>query len=117
MRAGMGQMVGSEDEWRLLKAVAEQLKLPLMQLARGAELNATETVLPWRNLQASADTALTMVDSYLYGLAIVEGQQELLLEPVSMPMILGEVAHQLAPLARQYHMELSEKPTGKLVQI
>jgi hypothetical protein len=115
----MGQLEHRADEWRLLKAVAEQLKLPLLQLARGAELNglAAEPVLTWLSLQASANAALAMVDNYLFGLEVVENQLSLMVEPVSMPMVLNEVAHELTPLAREYKIELELVSSGKLTPV
>src|ERR1700676_2245607 len=95
---------GSEEDNRLLKAVAEQLKLPLLQIARRAELGQAlpQDLAAWQQIQISADVALAMVEHYLFGLDFIEKQAALLLEPVSVSSVLNDVAHELSPMARQY---------------
>lgn len=93
---------------RLLQAVAEQLKLPLLQIARQAELgqisNDNQSLL--QTIQRSADAALFMVDSYLFGLELAERQGELALEPVSVASVLNDTAHELSSLSKQYDVQI-----------
>ncbi len=100
----------------VLQAVAEQLKVPLTIIARQAELNqALGTVEPadLRAMHVQATTALTLVDCYLLGLALAQGQTHLELEPVSLSSILTSTAHDLYYLARQNNVELDVQITGK----
>ena len=109
---------------RLLLSVAEQLKAPLTQIARQAELlelqatQQTQTVpydlgvLPAAaNMSAQATAALTLVDSYLLGVDLLS--QELELEPVSVSSVLVDVAHQLSGYAKQYGVSTEVTLAGK----
>lgn len=99
---------------RLLVSVAEQLKVPLTQIARRAEL-AESGVLPVdaRAVRTEATAALALVDSYLLGLELLTSQQSLELEPVSVSSLLTDVAHQLQPYAKHYNVTLEMTLAGK----
>jgi len=100
----------------LLKAVAEQLKVPLTIIARQAELSQLVDNAhhgDWAAMHAQASTALTLVDSYLLGLELAREQAALELEPVSIPSVLTMVAHDLYHLARQNGVELEVQVEGK----
>lgn len=84
---------------RLLKALADELKLPLLQIARQAELEGGATI------EALANQALWLVDGYLLSQQLQQ-QAVLQLEPVPVSAVLQEVAHKLTPLARQYNCHL-----------
>ena len=101
---------------QLLRSVAEQLKLPLTTIARQAELGHLTgdiTLTDVRAIQTHAEAALTLVDSYLLGLQLAEGQAELALEPVSVSSLLVDVAHALDGFAKQYGMRLELQVGGK----
>ena len=105
--------VGSFSDERLLQALAGQLKLPLLQIARQAELallaNNPES---YRSINYTADMAIRLIDSYL--LSIDTGQLPVLaLEPVSVSATLQETAHLLNPLAKQYNCDLEVHLSGK----
>jgi len=99
---------------RLLVSVAEQLKVPLTQIARRAEL-AESGVLPVdsRAVRTEATAALALVDSYLLGLELLTSQESLELEPVSVSSLLTDVAHQLQPYAKHYNVALEMTLAGK----
>ncbi len=101
----------------VLQAVAEQLKVPLTIIARQAELNQAlgAAVQPddLRAMHVQATTALTLVDCYLLGLALSQGQTQLELEPVSLSSMLTTAAHELYYLARQHNIELEVQTAGK----
>jgi hypothetical protein len=113
------QVSNNDESSRLLKAVAEQLKLPLMQIARQAELSRTlpPDLATWQQIQISADMAILMVEHYLFGLDFVENQAALLLEPVSVASVLNDTAHQLSPLARQYDVDIELEVAGKYAPV
>jgi hypothetical protein len=104
----MGSAVAEDERtWQLLLSVAEQLKVPLTHIARQTEL-VTETGQPVNvpAIAASASMALTLVDSYLLGLNLLQTQGQLQLEPVSVSSLLVDVAHALDAHAQQYGVPL-----------
>lgn len=105
---------------RLLISVAEQLKLPLVQIAQQAELDAARGfALPdsLLRMQLSAEAALRLVDSYLLGLQLSHEQSALALEPVSLSSMLVETAHQLDDFARLYNVDLELNIAGKYAPV
>src|SRR4051812_2507072 len=95
---------------QLLLGLAEQLKLPLLQIARRAELSTFGQDVDLAAIQATADSALRLIDSYLLGVRLAEtGQESLALEPVSVSSVLYDTAQQLSSVAQFYgvHLELS----------
>jgi hypothetical protein len=98
---------------RLLKALAEQLKLPLLQIAREAELaTASKDVSALRSIGYTADMALRLVDSYLLSVQL-QSLPVLELEPVSVSAMLQDTAHRLNQLAKQYNCDLEVHLGGK----
>ncbi len=91
---------------RLLHAMAEELKLPLLQIARQAELTSQ------KEIELSATQALWFVDSYLLSQRLLQ-QPQLNLEPVSVSAVLQDVAHALDGLARQYGCKLELQISGR----
>ena len=91
---------------RLLKALAEQLKSPLLQIAYQAETGRHDALL---GISMVTSRALHLIDSYL----LSAEQQELALEPVSVSAVLYDVAQALDPLARQYNAEIEISVAGK----
>lgn len=95
---------------QLLLGLAEQLKLPLLQIARRAELSTLGQEVDIAAIQATADSALRLIDSYVLGVRLAEeGQESLALEPVSVASVLYDTAQQLSSVAKFYgvHLELS----------
>ncbi len=98
---------------RLMRVLAQQLKTPLLQIARQAELAQTaHGVGSYQSIRYTADMALRLVDSYL--LSIENGDLlTLQLEPVSVSATLQDTAHILSPLAKHYGCELEVHLGGK----
>lgn len=99
-----------EQAQQLLLGLAEQLKLPLLQIARRAELSTFGQDVDLTAIQATADSALRLIDSYLLGVRLATNdQQSLALEPVSVSSVLYDSAHELSAVAKFYgvHLELS----------
>jgi len=98
---------------RLLRAVAEQLKLPLLQIARQAEMAAESgDAASLYSISFIADNALRMVDGFLLSASHGEGYT-IELEPVSVSSVLQDTAHKLTPLAKQNKCELEVSLAGK----
>lgn len=101
----------SADE-RLLRALAEQLKLPLLRIARSAELAQLETDANLQHISQTADTALRLLDGFLLS-SHLHGEVALQLEPVSIASLLTDTAHTLEPLARQHNCDITVSLGGK----
>jgi len=100
----------------LWQALADELKLPLVQIARSAELGETEA--PRRQLrivETTADNALRLIDSYLLVSNLSQKQLELM--PVSVTATLYEVAEDLRPLARLYDTQIDIEVQGATGQV
>ena len=100
---------------QLLFGLAQQMKVPLVNIARRAEVAAAvpgEGEL--RSIRTTAEAALWLLDSYLLGLRLV-GQDALTIEtePVSISGVLYDIAQQLQPFARAYGVELGLRVDGK----
>ncbi|MEO8784999.1 MAG: hypothetical protein ABI221_01605 [Candidatus Saccharimonadales bacterium] len=101
-------MASTTTSERLLRALAEELKLPLLQIAHQSEA-AQGSEAATEALQAiglSAAQALWFVDTYLLSQQLQ--QASLNLEPVAVSAVLDDAAHSLSGLAKQYgcHLEL-----------
>lgn len=85
----------------LFTALAEQLKLPLLQIARLSESNSDYS--PQINL--ISENALRLIDGFVHS----SDQTELMFEPLSTAAVLRDVAELIQPLAAasnyQIHIE------------
>lgn len=100
----------------LLLSVAEQLRAPLTVIARQAELGQLTGQLELTDaaaIRTQAAAALTLVDSYLLGLDLMNGQAKLELEPVSIASTLTEAAHDLSLFANHYNVQLEVEVQGR----
>lgn len=105
----------SDIDGRLLEALAEHMKLPLLQVARQAELGRLADA-PLEQLSAielTADTALKLLDNYLLSTRLAHSRADLELEPVSLSAVLMDTARQLAKLAERYQCQLEVHLSGK----
>ncbi len=99
------QAQASSDSWELLKAVAEDMKLPLLEISHAAELTQMTGTISKDMLQTieqGAHAALGLLDSYMLGLQLAEEQQTLELEPVALSSVLYDTAHSLERYAKPY---------------
>lgn len=97
---------------QLFTALAEQLKVPLLQIARLSELS-TDAALP--RISVVSEHALRLVDAYAQTHA--QDQTTLLLEPLTTSAVLYDVAMQLQPFARQWDYTIEVDQQGKGVPI
>lgn len=101
---------------RLLDVLAEQMKLPLIQIARLAELNlldGQEKNLALSQIELTADSALRLIDGYLLSTKLARAQSYIQLEAVSVSAVLNDTAHQLSKLAAQQNCEIELHLAGK----
>ncbi len=105
-------LVYSNSEDQLFTALAEQLKVPLLQIARLSELSE-ESVLP--RISAVSEHALRLVDAYSQTHA--QNQTVLLLEPITTSAVLYDVAVALQPFAKQWDFNIEIDLQGKGVPI
>jgi hypothetical protein len=90
---------------QLLRTVVEQLKLPLVNIARQAELAASSRRYDYQNISRVADMAVKLIDSYLLSVS-EESDLMLKLEPVSLPSVLSATADNLSEVAQIYNCDL-----------
>lgn len=109
----MSQVEQSILSQQLLLAVAEELKLPLMQLARQAEYGRLHGETELSNMQATAETALRLLDNYVLGVRLNLQPQDLQLETVSLSSVLYDAAQQLDGYAKNYGVALELNIAGR----
>lgn len=106
----------------LFLSLAEELKLPLQHIARRAELQrlASEDTLAsgagdcLRDIEASADMTLRLLDSYLLSLRLAtESDYGLAVEPVCVSAVLQDTAHELQKTAAAYGVCLQLNVQGR----
>lgn len=95
---------------RLLRALAEELKLPLTQIARASELRRAQANL--EDINSIAQAGLRLVDGFLLSTRL-QDIDPLPLEPVSLSSILTDAAHKLEPLAKQNNCDVIVSLGGK----
>jgi hypothetical protein len=103
---------GSMLSQELLLSVAEQLKLPLLQIARQAEQGGLEGAA---SIQTTAAAALQLLDNYALAVRLqleVEAAP-IDTEPVSVSAVLYDAGQQLDALARNYGVELELHVAGR----
>lgn len=109
------ELVNTGADVHLLRALAEELRLPLLQIARQAELanmggNGQPNI---KVIEATSEAAIRLVDSYLYSTQVLLGQQSLPLEPVSVTATMYDTAQYLRKLAKIYDCDIDVRVRGK----
>jgi hypothetical protein len=100
---------------QLLLSVAEELKLPLLQIARQAEqgrLNGSGQA-DLALVQSTADTALRLLDNYVLGVRLALEPEDLAIESVSVSSVLYDAGQQLDALAKSYGVGLELNIAGR----
>lgn len=95
---------------RLLRTLAEQLKLSLLQIARQTEIESSNSTNI--DVMHTADMALQLIDGYLLSTDL-HAQQSLQLEPISISSVLYETAHDLRHHAKLYDCDIELDINGK----
>jgi hypothetical protein len=109
----MGQGDSNSLSQELLLSVAEELKLPLLQIARQAELKNSDLGL----IQTTADTALRLIDNYVLGVRLAAQTEKLDTEAVSVSSVLYDAGHQLDAMAKAYGVDLQLGISGKFTPV
>lgn len=94
---------------RLFMALAEELKSPLMRIARQSELLelGSECAAGLSSVRMNAEMTLRLLDSYLLSLRLAREPDALFaVQPVSVGAVLHEARGRLADIAREYDVEL-----------
>ena len=99
--------------YRLLVNVAEQLKLPFLQIQKQAELTKITGKTDIDSIQTSANYALELLDNYLLALRLSHEHLKLETESISVSAVLYETGHLLEGLAKQYGVELELNIAGR----
>lgn len=101
---------------RLLLSVAEQLKVPLLNIARRAELAdlRSESSSILADIQTTADAALLLLDSYVLGVQLaIQDEARFEVEPISVSSVLYDTGNQLDAIAKVYEVHLDLQIGGK----
>ncbi len=98
---------------QLLLNVAEELKLPLLQIARRAEQGRLSGSADLATIQSTADNALRLLDSYALGVRLSMEPLLLDVEPVSVSSVLYDAGQELDSLAKSYGVGLELSISGK----
>jgi hypothetical protein len=98
---------------QLLLSVAEELKLPLLQIARQVEQGQMHGKTDLALVQSTADTALRLLDNYVLGVRLALEPEELAIEPVSVSSVLYDAGQQLDALAKSYGVGLELSIAGR----
>ena len=105
----------NEVDGRLLEMVANQIKLPWVQVARQAEL--AKLTGDFRDslvtIEQTADYALRLIDSYLLSTKMAMQKGQLEFEAVSISAVLNDVAHQLYLFAKDLNCQLEIHLPGR----
>lgn len=98
---------------QLLLSVAEELKLPLLQIARQAEQAELAGSTDLKTIQVTADAALRLVDNYALGVRLAMEPQNFDKEAVAVSSVLYDAGQQLDSLAKSYGVTLELNIAGK----
>jgi hypothetical protein len=99
---------------RLLLSVAEELKLPLLQIARHTEQGRLTGRADLALIQSTADMALRLLDNYALGVRLaLEPHEHLAIESVSVSSVLYDAGQQLDSLAKSYGVDLELNIAGR----
>ncbi len=90
----------------LLLSIAEQVKLPLLQIARQAELSALTGRPNLEEIQITADNALRLIDNYVLSVRLSYEKELLEMEAVSVSSVLYDTGQELSSLAKSYGVNL-----------
>jgi hypothetical protein len=106
-------MQDSVASYKLLVNVAEQLKLPFLQILNEAELAKASDKPDLISIETSASNALKLLDNYLLGLRLNQEKLKLEQEPISVAAVLYDSAQMLENMAKQYSVELELNIAGR----
>ena len=99
---------------KLIFALAEQFKLPLLRIARTAELTkGTLDPKALQDIENTADATLQLLDSFLLSSRLHEAGDQIELQPVSLAAVLQDVAHKIETIAGVSGCDIELHVAGK----
>lgn len=102
---------------QLLLSMADEIKMPLMQIARLAEYNSLVDGGQSRDndkvIRATADSAVQLIDNYILGVRLAMEPQQFDLESISVSSVLYDSCQQLDALAKSYGIGLELDIAGR----
>lgn len=98
---------------QLLLSVAEELKLPFLQITRQAEQARLTGEADLQTIQATAGSALKLLDNYVLAIRLALEPEQLAVEPVSVSSVLYDTGQQLDALAKNYGVALELNVAGR----
>ncbi len=100
---------------QLLLSIAEQIKLPLLQISRQAELAAMGLDPDYEQVRILAENGMHLIDGYSLGVKLTNRHDfELTPEAVSVPAILYDAKTQLSSFANLYNIDLELSTGGRI---
>lgn len=106
--------VGANANARLFRALAEDLRLPLLQIARSSELAQLHPASSNpKQIEATADAALKLIDSYVFSTQVLLGQETLALEPISPKATLYDTAQYMNEIAKLYNYKIEIEASNR----
>jgi hypothetical protein len=109
-REASGPLILSQQ---LLLSVAEELKLPLLQITRQAEQAQLTGETDLRTIRATAGSALDLLDNYVLGIRLALETEQLAVESVSVASVLYDTGQQLDALSKNYGVALELNIAGR----
>ncbi len=99
----------------LLLSVVEQLKMPLLNIARRTELaSMQEGAVNLSEIRVTADAALQLLDNYILGVQLTTQEAQLMQpEPVAVSSVLYSAGQRLYPIAKAYGVHLEVECGGR----
>jgi len=107
---------GQYDDYHryLLISLAEQLKLPFIQISNEVELCSNGYNFDFSKVQTISDNALSLLEAYSLSLRLASRlEYELVTESVSISSILYEALIELKSIAKLYDVQLELDINGK----
>jgi hypothetical protein len=103
----------------LLLSLAEQLKVPFVQIARQAELaTLTQQEDQLAGITTAATGALKLIDNYILGVQLAQEPNYVFdTEPVSVSSVLYDATAELLPMAKAYGVKLDLDIGGKFTPV
>lgn len=116
--SGVGSATGATSDARLFRALVEDLRVPLLQIARQSELMTLdaqhEHLGDAKHIEATADAALKLIDSYVFSTKVLLGQEQLPLEPVSVAATLHDTAQYMRDIAKLYNHDIEITASNRM---
>jgi hypothetical protein len=101
--------------------LAEELKMPLMQIARVSELASQQSVsdskIAMNIASQTADATLQLLDNYILGIRLSLEPQNFNLESVSVSSVLYDASQRLNALAKSYGVEIDISIGGRFTPV